>query len=188
MELFKKLEGKCELGVSLIVDKDNATHIHDFIKKIKSVDANSIKISPCIISNDSKENNDYHKSIFNVVKDQVCRAMSDFADKDFEIFDSYHLLEEKFSKSYEWCPYQQVLPVIGADLNIYPCQDKAYNLNEGLIGFIKNQSFKKFWFSDKNNFFKINPSIVCDHHCVANEKNKIILEYLNSDKRHLEFV
>jgi hypothetical protein len=82
----------------------------------------------------------------------------------------------------------QILPVIGADLNIYSCQDKAYNMTEGLIGSIKEKSFKDFWFSDKNNFFKINPSVHCNNHCVANDKNKLILEYLDSDEEHLSFV
>ncbi|MEW6087945.1 MAG: radical SAM protein [bacterium] len=188
MRHFQQLRGNCNLGVSLIVDKDNAPHIYDFIKKISSIGVNSIKVSPCIISNSGKENNAYHRAIFDTVKEKVSRSVSDFSSKDFEIFDSYHLLEEKFAKDYNWCPYQQVLPVIGADLNIYPCQDKAYNLDEGLIGSIKNQSFKDFWFGDKNQFFKINPSKVCNHHCVANEKNKMILEYLNTEEGHLEFV
>ena len=82
----------------------------------------------------------------------------------------------------------QILPIIGADLNIYPCQDKDYNLEERLLGSIKNQSFKDYWFSDKSKFFKINPSLACTHHCVANCKNELILEYLNADKRHLGFV
>jgi len=188
MEHFKQLKGGCNLGVSFIVDKDNATHIYEFIKKLEAIGVNSVKISPCIISNSGKENNVYHQAIFAKVKEEVARATSDFANEDFEIFDSFHLLEEKFVKDYNWCPYQQILPVIGADLNIYPCQDKAYNLEEGLIGAIKIQRFKDFWFSGKSNFFKINPSRICSHHCVANEKNKIILEYLNSDPGHLEFV
>jgi len=73
-------------------------------------------------------------------------------------------------------------------LNTYPCQDKAYNLKKGLIGSIKNQRFKDFWFSDKDNFFKIIPSRDCRHHCVANIKNTLILEYLDADKGHLGFV
>ena len=72
--------------------------------------------------------------------------------------------------------------------SVYSCQAKAYNLKDGLIGSIKDQTFKSFWFSDKNNFFTINPSCVCDHHCVANMKNKTILEYLNADRDHLGFV
>jgi len=71
---------------------------------------------------------------------------------------------------------------------IYPCQDKAYNLKKGLIGSIKNQRFKEFWFSEKDNFFKIVPSRDCNNHCVANTKNNLILEYLEADKGHLGFV
>ena len=123
-----------------------------------------------------------------MVKENAQRAIADLSDEHFEIYYSYHALEAKFKKEYDWCPYLQILPVIGADLNIYPCQDKAYNLEEGLIGSIKDQRFKDFWFSDKNKFFQINPSKVCNHHCVANEKNKMVLEYLNADEEHLGFV
>jgi len=188
MEDFKKIGENCYLGVSVIVDKKNALHLYEFIKKIKGVGVNSVKISPCIVDNNGANNNKYHQSIFNNVKQQVKRAIEDFASKDFEVFDSYHEMDGKFRKDYDWCPYLQILPVIGADLNIYPCQDKAYNLDDGLIGSIKEQRFKDFWFSDKENFFKINPAKVCNHHCVANSKNKLVLEYLDADKGHLGFV
>ncbi|MGA1870302.1 MAG: radical SAM protein [bacterium] len=185
---FRKLDGGCFLGISIIVDRENASHIYDLISLLKNSGVDSVKVSACIVSNDGTENNLYHKPFFPLVKEEIGRAKDDFEQESFEIFDAYHELDEKFNKEYTWCPYLQILPVIGADLNIYPCQDKAYNLDEGLIGSIRNQSFKQFWFSDKSKFLKINPSIVCNHHCVANEKNKIILEYLNSDPDHVDFV
>lgn len=188
MENFKNLGGKCYLSVSLIVDKKNALHIYEFVKKLKDVGVDSVKVSPCIPRDNIEENNIYHNSIFDNVKEQVSNAKRDFVDEKFEIYDSYHLLNKKFKKDYTWCPYMQILPVIGADLNIYPCQDKAYNLDNGLIGSIKSLRFKEFWFSDKNKFFKINPSLDCNHHCISNEKNKFILEYINADKNHLSFV
>ena len=188
IEAFKKLKGGCYLGVSLIIDKFNIDHLYEMIKRLKEIGADSVKVSPCIVSNSGTENNRYHKPLFGEVKDHVTRAKRDFADTEFEVFDAYHDLGEDFKKDYTWCPYLQILPVIGADLNIYPCQDKAYNLKEGLVGSIKGRRFKDFWFSDKENFFKINPSRACNHHCVANEKNRMIFEYLNTDKGHLEFV
>lgn len=188
MKDFKKMGGKCLLGVNLVVDKMNAKHIWKFIKQVKEIGVDSVKVSPCIVSNDRMENNLYHQLFLEDVKEQIKKAISDFADNGFKINDSYHELNEAFTKDYTWCPYLQILCVIGADLNIYSCQDKAYNLNEGLIGSIKNCRFKDFWLKDKNNFFKINPSLHCNHHCVANTKNKLILDYLNADKEHLEFV
>ncbi|MDO8662345.1 MAG: radical SAM protein [Candidatus Omnitrophota bacterium] len=188
IKCFKKNRGRCYLGVSIVVNKHNAPHIYDLVMLLRDSGTDSVKISPCIISNSGKSNNAYHSSLYKTVKGQIAKAYSRCAKKGFEIFDSYHTQLESFAKSYHWCPYLQILPVIGADLNIYPCQDKAYNLDEGLVGSIKKERFKDFWFSNKNKFFKVNPAKVCNHHCVANEKNKMILEYLNTDAKHLFFV
>lgn len=185
---FKKIGGKCSLGISYIIDNKNYKHIYELIKLIKSTGADSVKLSPCVVSDSGKVSNEYHKPIFKEAKEIIEKAINDFQDEKFEIYDTYHLLAEKFEKDYEWCPYLQILPIIGADLNIYSCQDKAYNLDTGVVGSIKNKSFKNFWFSDKNKFFQINPSKVCNHHCIANEKNKQILDYLEIDKEHLNFV
>jgi MoaA/NifB/PqqE/SkfB family radical SAM enzyme len=188
MAAFKKLGGGCYLGVSLIVDHRNASHVSEIVSKLRDTGVDSVKISPCIMHNDGAANNEYHKAFYAKVKEEVAASAAKYAGDNFEIYDSYHLLEEKFVKDYGWCPYLQVLPIIGADLNIYSCQDKAYNLDCGLIGSIKDVSFEKFWHDGKKKFFTINPSEHCGHHCVANEKNRLLIEYLEADLGHLEFV
>ncbi len=188
IDAFKKLGGKCYLGISIIIDRGNADHFLELMRVLKDRGVDSIKLSPCIVSNSGKESNLYHAPIFKRVKEDIDRAKKDLADDHLEIFDSYHEQLDTFKKNYDWCPFMQLLPVIGADLNIYPCHDKAYNLAEGLLGSIKEQRFKDFWFSDKNNFFKINPSVHCNHHCVAHERNKVILDYLDVDREHLAFL
>lgn len=188
MENFKKIGGKCYLGVYIIADRKNASHIYELILKMRELGVDSVKIAPCVISNNSKENDEYHKPIFNTVKEQILKAKKEIKAPNFEICDSYHTQLETFKKEYNWCPYLQIVPVIGADLNIYSCHDKAYNFDEGLLGSIKHQRFKEFWFENKDNFFGINPSVHCQHHCMVDKKNLIILEYLDADKGHLEFV
>lgn len=188
MKDFKAYGGDCALGVSFIIDQTNYKHVFEFIELIKSIGVDSIKLSGCVVNNSGSKNNEYHKPIFDEVKAQALKAKQLLEDESFEIYDTYHLLEDKFEKNYTWCPYPQVLPVIGADLNVYPCQDKAYNLENGLIGSIKDISFKEFWLSDKSKFFKINPKIHCNNHCVANNKNHMILDYLDVDDDHLGFV
>ena len=177
---------KCNLGVSFIIDHKNYTKIFEFSKLMKSIGVDSIKLSGCVVANEGEKNNEYHKAFFDEAKVLSIKAKEELEDENFEVFDSYHYLEDKFEKDYSWCPYSQILPIIGADLNIYPCQDKAYNLENGLVGSIKDKSFKEFWFNEKEKFFKINPSSHCNNHCVANGKNKMILDYLNVD--HLGFV
>ena len=184
---FSKLGGKCKLGVSLVVDTKNAFHVYETIKKVRSVGANSIKVSACIVDNDGTKNNAYHWPRFDIVRDQIKEAKRCLADSTFEIYDAYHKLPESFHKSYTWCPYCQILPIIGADLNVYSCQDKAYN-QKGLLGSIKQQSFKDFWCDGKHKFLHINPSLDCDHHCVAHTKNELILDYLDVGNDYREFV
>ncbi|WP_420263649.1 radical SAM protein [Candidatus Magnetominusculus dajiuhuensis] len=188
IRMFKKHLGRCFLGAVIVVDKKNAPHVYESIGRLKDAGVDSVKVSPCIVSNIGVENNLYHWAIFKSVKEQTIRACNDFVDEAFEIFDSYHELDNKFDKDYSWCPYIQIVPVIGADSNVYTCHDKAYNLEDGLIGSVKDMRFKELWFSDKWNFFRINPSVHCNHHCVSNAANSLILEYINVDKGHLEFV
>lgn len=185
---FKKYDGPCRLGVSYIVDEENVGHIYEASKRIKDMGGDSIKISPCILENEGAKNNAYHEKIWDTAREQIERVLTDLAGKDFEVFDAYHKLDERFEKPYTWCPYIQVLPVIGADQNVYTCQDKAYNLDDGLVGSIENTTFKEFWFNDKTKFFKTDPSCHCNHHCVANSKNKLLLDYLDADEEHLGFV
>jgi MoaA/NifB/PqqE/SkfB family radical SAM enzyme len=188
MKRFKGLQGTCYLGVSLIVDHKNASHVFSFIKQVKELGVDSAKISPCIISNEAEDNNEFHRPIFQKVKDQIQQAVEELCEDGFELFDAYHELDGKFEKPYSWCPYLQVLPVIGADLKVYTCQDKAYNKREGQIGSIESRRFKDLWFSAKEHFFRIDPRLHCRHHCVANTKNQLILDYLEADKDHLAFV
>ena len=120
--------------------------------------------------------------------EQIAKAATDFAGEGFEVFNGYGEQLTTFEKSYRWCPYIQINPVIGADLNVYSCHDKAYNLDEGLICSIRDQRFRDAWLANKAQFFRIDPSKHCGHHCVVNEKNKMILEYLDTDPDHVMFV
>lgn len=185
---FIRLNGTCHTGVSMIVDQTNADHIYELAAKMARIGVHTFKISPCIVSNHHEENNAYHAKIFNTAKAEIEKCQSFLAGPDFEVYDAFHYQLESFDKPYDWCPFLQILPVIGADLNVYTCQDKAYNLETGLLGSIQSQRFRTFWFSSKENFFETIPRKHCSHHCVANAKNRLILEYLCADRQHLDFV
>jgi MoaA/NifB/PqqE/SkfB family radical SAM enzyme len=185
---FKAMKPRCQLGVSVILDKDNYPHFYELAGLLKSIGVDSVKVSPCIVANTSEENNRYHDPFFAAAEKIINKAVEDLADGSFELYNAYHRQEISFEKDYHWCPFLQILPVIGADLNVYSCQDKAYNLDCGLIGSIKDVRFTDFWFSDKNKFFRIDPSRDCVHHCVADPKNRLVHEYLEADPEHLGFV
>ena len=188
IENFKKKSSGCTLGVSYIINRDNSEKVFDMCMLLKDHGVDNIKLSPCIMGNTTEENNKYHASFFNIAKDQCKKAAFSLSDKNCEIYDSYEMMENKFFKSYTWCPMMQLKPVVAADQNVYACQDKAYNLDTGFIGSIKNTSFKDFWFNNKEKFFSLDPSRKCSHHCVANDQNKMIHSYLNSNPDHMDFI
>ncbi len=185
---FRAMGGACRLGINLVVDRENAPHVFDFIGMAKDLGADSIKVSPCVISDRSGDNNAYHRPFFDEVNAQIARAKQAFGAMPFEIYHAYHDQQTAFDKPYTWCPYLQILPVIGADMRVYTCQDKAYNRETGLVGSIEHERFRDFWMSDKAKFFKVDPSRDCNHHCVADAKNRLVLEYLDIENSHLGFV
>jgi MoaA/NifB/PqqE/SkfB family radical SAM enzyme len=185
---FSDLGGSCRLGLSVIIDKHNAPHVYELCELAKSVGAASVKLSPVIVGDSGPMTDAYHAPFAEDVHAQITQAKSELAGKDFEVYNAYHQQAESFEKSYTWCPFLQMLCVIGADLKVYACQDKAYNLDTGLLGSIENMRFRDFWQQDKSKFFNINPSCHCNHHCVAHDKNVMLHEYLASGVEHEEFV
>lgn len=186
MEAFLRLGGNCRLSVIVNVDRTNAGHVYEHIQRLAGIGVKVVKIAPVIYSNDGGECFEYHEATMGLVAEQVARGRQDFPG--IEIYSSYEDQTTTFAKDYHWCPFIQIRPVIGADLNVYACHDKAYNLDTGVLFSIKDRRFKDAWFSDKNQFFGVDPSRVCNHHCMVDENNKMILDYLDVDVRHLGFV
>lgn len=187
MESFKSLGGKCWLGVCINVDNRNYTHVYRQLSRLKDAGVDSVKVASCIVSNSGEENNRYHAPLFSEVREQLDKAREELRSDNFNVYDSYHKLDEAFDKSYDWCPYMQILTVVGADCGVYTCQDKAYNPG-GLLGSVAERRFKDLWFEKKERFFSVRPKEHCQHHCVANSKNEMIHEFLHSDDEHGLFV
>lgn len=178
----------CVLGASFITSKDNVEHIFEACEILKDAGVDHVKIAATVISNDARENNLYHREIWEEATAQIERAQK-LNDQSFTLVNHYHETEERFEKNYDFCPFLNFLTVIGADQKVYTCQDKAYN-EMGLLGSIKERSFKTFWFSDENRekMYQLDPSVSCQHHCVAHTKNLAIMDYLSIDPEHGRFV
>lgn len=185
---FAKRGSRCSLGASIIVDKTNAGRIFELSAKLKDCGVQHAKISPCILSNDGAVSNAYHAPFRDLVRAEIERTRA-LEDANFKIVDHYHDSAETFAKSYAACPFSRLLTIIGADGNVYACQDKAYT-QSGKLGSIKERSFREFWFSDECDaaLRAIDPSRHCQHHCVADRKNRALVDFLAVDPAHAAFV
>jgi MoaA/NifB/PqqE/SkfB family radical SAM enzyme len=183
---FKGFKGPCLLSAVIVVGRENAPHLYELVGRLAPLGVDSIKISPVIVSNSGAENHTYHAGHHQMVVEQLARAAADFGHLT-EIANAYDNQLQTFTKAYTWCPFLQIRPVIAADLNVYSCQDKAYN-PDGLLFSIKDRRFKDAWMDNKAQFLKIDPTRHCNHHCVAHAANKLVLEYLDADPGHVPFV
>lgn len=188
---FSKIKNPdCELGVNFIITKLNAHKTYEFIKLMKESGADHVKVSECVVGTTASENNEYHAGYFDEVFSEIERANNDLTGDGFRVINKFHEMDDQYEKQYDFCPFVcGFLNVIAADQNVYTCQDKAYT-KTGVLGSIKDRSLKEFWQSDeyRNAVLAVNPSKVCDHHCVQHGKNLALLDYLGTDRRHLEFV
>jgi MoaA/NifB/PqqE/SkfB family radical SAM enzyme len=187
IETFTRTRNGCLLGVYIIVDEKNGPHLYDMVRRYRDLGVNSVKVYGVVMSDDVGRNNAYHARFFDAVKEQSMKAKTLLQDADFQVNDAYNYQAGNFEKTYGWCPYAQITPVIAADLCVYSCHDKAYT-EGGRLGSIREQRFRDFWLADKEKFFRIDPRRDCRHHCMVNPQNHLILEYLNLHRGHLEFL
>ncbi len=183
---------RCVVGLNLIVTADNHAQVGDFLRMAKRLGADHVKVSAAVVSTDAAENAAYVRPWYDAVKRQVAEGAAALADERFAVIDKVHLPDaeaEQFERRYTWCPFARCLTVIAADLNVYTCQDKAYT-RAGLLGSIRERRFAEFWGSDemRRRLAALDPSTHCRHHCVAHAKNLMLLDYLEADQEHLDFV
>lgn len=183
---------KCRLGVNFIVTKENCTEIYRFLRLMKRNGVRYVKLSEAVISTSREENMRHYSPVLNLIKKQISKGVADFTGNGFEIinkFDYFKGVDTSYNKGYSRCYFMQCMTVIGADLNIYACQDKAYT-RKGKLGSIKNMSFLKLWFGKKsrNKVLKLNPNRDCLHHCTQHSKNLVLSDFIDIYKEHLDFV
>lgn len=173
---FCKSNRFCEVGVNFIVTNSNYNNLMDSTNFLFDLGVDNIRFSPVWIPNFVE----YHYKIQDKVLEQLNQIKLKYKDK-INIYDSYKIKEDVNNRSYSKCYFMQVVPVIGADLNVYNCHNKAYS-KDGIIGSIKKQKFSELWFSDKSKeyFNNYKCDLNCNHQCANDSKNVFLHEIINS--------
>lgn len=191
IEKFSKIKKRCKLGVNLIVTQENHAQICRFLELMKRMGVDHVKISECVVSKDWRKDKKYMENFFVLTRKQIDKSLR-LEDKNFSIIDRFHYPKEgdnSYRKSYNSCMFAQCLVVIGADLNVYSCQDKAY-AKAGKLFSIRDQGFEEGWFGRENRrrLRQLDPSRTCRHHCTQHTKNLMLSEYFATSNSHVGFV
>jgi len=189
IETFAKMKrNDCELGVNVVVNRENCMQIEDMARLMKQLGVNHVKFAPMITT----ETEQYHRDIKSEVIASLEKAQEELNDGHFRIIDLYSgdfANSVIFERQYIKCPLKEFICVIGANSRVYYCQDKVY-LNDGCVGDIANRSFKELWQSDETGklFSEFDARTCCKQHCVHDSRNELINSFLEMDKNHVNFI
>jgi MoaA/NifB/PqqE/SkfB family radical SAM enzyme len=169
----------CDLAVNYIIHKDNYKGLFEFAKKLKDSGVENVRFSPMYVENFY----DYHSEIAVKVNEEL-KQVSSLIDNQFSVNTTYNIIpgsSHSKMRTYERCYIMQTVPVIGADLGVYACHNKAYD-HTGLIGSIKDISFKALWSSPATKKFmeSFNAKHKCMHECSNDRKNILINSVIDS--------
>jgi len=189
IENFALLKGQnCELGINFVVNRENADEIYQAGKLMHDLGVNHIKYTARMTNNVDE----YHSEIKERVIEQIHRVKEEFQSPRFSVINLYESdfdLCAIFQRQYSNCVMKEIVTVIAADCKVYYCHDKAY-LKNGIIGDLKDKSFKEAWFSKETDekFNNFDASKECRHHCVYDDRNILLNTFLSLNKNHINFI
>ena len=169
----------CDLAVNYIVHRNNYKNLYPFTQLLKESGVENVRFSPMYVP----DFYDYHNLIAEEVNEQLAKIQTICNDR-FTVNSTYNISpgsSHSSVRSYRRCFIMQTVPVIGADLNVYACHNKAYD-STGKIGSLKDQSFPSLWFSQETKEYmeKFNAKTTCMHECSNDRKNILINEVINA--------
>ena len=130
------------IGIGFVINEDNYTEVVEAAKIYKDLGVDNFRISATF----SPQGISYFDS-FKERASLLCRQAESLSDENFQVFNLFtDRLGDLFegTQDYYFCPFKELSTYIGADANVYTCCTLAYN-KQGLIGSIKEQSFKDLW-------------------------------------------
>ncbi len=187
-QFSKMKQTNCELGVNFVINHENADQVYDMAKLVKELGVNHIKFTARV----TKDLFEYHEPFKKNVIEQIHKAKSELEGEGFRIINKYESDFDSvlvFHRCYDKCYINRIFTVIAADSIVYFCHDKAY-VKEGVVGDLRNQSFKELWFSEETikRYQEFNPQRECNHHCVYDDRNELLNTFYSLDKNHINFI
>ena len=186
---FAKIKDtSCELGVNVVVSRDNYKEIPEMAQLMKSLGVNHVKFAP-LITTDTRA---YHAAIKDDVTAMLAAAADECNEAKFRVLDLYtgdFADSVVFEREYSNCPIKEFICVIAANSKVYFCHDKAY-LGNGCICDLTSRSFKEAWTSKEVTelFQQFDARGRCKQHCVYDGRNKLINSFLEMDRTHINFI
>ena len=177
------------VGAGFVVNNENYEEIYDAVKLVKEAGAMNIRIASAYTGTGVDF---YNEGVIGKASELARLAKEELEEEDFTV---YNLFNERIGnlhslvQDYSFCGTKELLCVIGGDQNVYTCCSLAFNKN-GLIGSIKDQSFKELYDSvAKERFYdRHDPRRQCRIPCLYEKRNHFINYALEENPSHINFI
>lgn len=177
------------VGVGYVVDRSNWSDILRGCELAKEFGADNIRISAAFTPQHLDR---FPEGAIEEASRQAAEAKERLEDDGFQV---NNLFDERIgnlsspTQDYDFCGTKEVLCVVGGDQKVYTCCTLAFN-KKGLIGSIKNQSFKDLWESEekKRLFACHRADRICNMECLYERRNKRMLELMSMTEDELRAV
>lgn len=166
------------VGVGYVVDAQNYDGIYEACKLAFEHGADNIRVSLAFTPQNLSR---FPVGAIGEAGKQAAQAKFDFIGR-LQVNDLVSERAENMdspTQNYCFCAVKEVLCVVGGDCNVYTCCSLAFN-PKGLIGSIKEQSFKDLWWSkETQEFFRgHDASKICNIACLYEKRNLRALELM----------
>lgn len=185
-QLARKSGRTATLGVGFVVTQQNYLEIADACRTFREWGVDNVRLS-AVFQNDGDA---YYQGLESAIREEIGLAKEALVRPGFEIYDNWsNRLQDLHDQNpeYSLCGHMNLVTYIGGDQSVYTCCMNAYN-ERGFIGSLKEQSFLQLWNSGKKQqmFQDFEPSGCL--RCMYNDKNRVIMSYLDKKTVHDLFV
>jgi len=145
IEELVRYKRRCVIGIGYVVQKENWEDIYKAARFAKELGVDNFRISAAFTTMGYEYFSDFEEK----AKELAAFTKEQLEDENFTVFNLFNdRVKDTFegTQDYDFCPIKELQVYIGADQNVYTCCTLAYN-KRGLIGSIKDQSFKDLWYS-----------------------------------------
>lgn len=132
------------IGVGYVVSKENWLTVIEGVVLARELGIDNIRLSAVF----SPDNAAYFDD-FGYRAAVLCREATAMTTDTFRVINNFDARFAELKQGhplFKFCPLQYIVPLIGADLNIYRCCILAYT-KRGLIGSLTDDYFPNVWFS-----------------------------------------
>lgn len=176
------------LGVGYVVCNDNYTEMYEACKIAREAGAHNFKVSAAFLP----EGKSYWEEETLKVGAEVSKKCLELATDDFQV---YNIFDERIDnvmlgeQDYRYCGTKELLVVITGECGVYTCCTLSYTPN-GLIGNLKDMSFKELWNSPKKieMYDNFDAREKCKCPCLYEQRNRFINKVLFDKPLHVNYI